>query len=149
VYHPLRLYAEHAQEVALDPLVDSPTYELTPEHEAHDATPTDRPWKVADLGPFQLLDVTATCDPAGRELCLGVVNRSPDQDLPTCIALDGHSLTGELVAYEVNGPDPGVRNSFDQPNAVDVRTRRLQIGADPLEYTFPAHSVTLLRGQLS
>jgi alpha-N-arabinofuranosidase len=149
VYHPLRLYAEHAQAVALDPFVDSPTYELTPEQEAREATPTDRPWKVADLGPFQLLDVTATSDADRCELCLAVVNRSPDQALSTCVEVDGQSLTGELVAYEVNGPDPGVRNSFDQPNAVDVRTRRLQIGADPLEYTFPAHSVTLLRGQLS
>jgi alpha-N-arabinofuranosidase len=148
VYHPLRLYAEHAQEVALDVFVDAPTYDLTPEQDAHEATPTDRPWKVADLGPFQLLDVTATCDRTGRELCLAVINRSPLQDLATCIQLDGYSLTGELVAYEVNGPNPRARNSFAQPNAVDVQTHRLRVGSGPVDYTFPAHSVTLLRGQL-
>jgi alpha-L-arabinofuranosidase len=145
VYHPLRLYAEHAQEVAVDVFVDSPLFELTAEQDARAATATDRPWRVADLGPFQLLDVTATCDATGRELCLAVVNRSPNQDLATSIQVDGRSLTGDLVAYEVNGAEPGARNSFDNPNAVDVATHRLQVGS---EYTFPAHSVTLLRGQL-
>jgi alpha-L-arabinofuranosidase len=48
IYHPLRLFAEHAQELALDVFVDSPTYELTPEQEAQPATPYDRTWKVAD-----------------------------------------------------------------------------------------------------
>jgi alpha-L-arabinofuranosidase len=146
VYHPLRLYAEHAQEVALDVFVDSPMYELTTEQDAHQATPTDRQWTVADLGPFPLLDVTATCDPSRHELCLAVVNRSPGEDIPTRIDLGAYSLDGELTAYEVNGQDPAARNSFEQPHAVQVQTRRLQFVT---EYTFPAHSVTLLRGQLS
>jgi alpha-N-arabinofuranosidase len=146
VYHPLRLYAEHAQEVALDVFVDSPVVELSPEQEAHAATPTDRPWKVGDLGPFQLLDVTATCDASSRELCLAVVNRSPDEDIPTAIEINGRSLTGDLVAHEVNGAQPGARNSFENPDAVDLTIRRLRVGSS---YTFPAHSVTLLRGQLN
>ncbi|MBV9545846.1 MAG: alpha-N-arabinofuranosidase, partial [Chloroflexi bacterium] len=147
VYHPLRLYAEHAQEVALDVFVDAPTFDLTPEQDA--ATPTDRAWKVADLGPFQLLDVTATCDGSGRELCVAVINRSPDQDLTACIQMDGYALSAEVVAYEVNGPDPRARNSFDQPKTVDVQTHRLQVGSGAVDYTFPAHSVTLLRGQIA
>src|SRR5207249_672546 len=95
IYHPLRLYAEHAQEIALDAFVDSPTYDLTVEHEAQPATPFDRTWKVSDLGPFDLLDVSATVDSAGQELCLAVVNRSLDQDLPSTIRLDGRTLAAE------------------------------------------------------
>lgn len=149
IYHPLRLYAEHTQEIALDVFVDCPTHALTAEHEARDAAPTDRLWKVADLGPFDLLDVTATCDAAGRELCVAVINRSPDQSLTTAVQLDGHSLAGEVWAHEVNGPELETRNSFDEPDRVGVQTRRLAGGGDGrLEYTFPAHSVTLLRGQL-
>ena len=56
IYHPLRLISEHMQEIALDVYVESETYILQPEHETS-------PWphRIADLGPFQLLDVTATC----------------------------------------------------------------------------------------
>jgi alpha-L-arabinofuranosidase len=146
VYHPLRLYAEHTQAIALDVFVDSPVFTLTPEQEAHAATPTDRPWKVADLAPFQVLDVVATCDASSRELCLAVVNRSPDEDIRATIEIDGRSLAGDVVAHEVNGAEPGTRNSFENPNAVGVSRRRLRVGA---EYRFPAHSVTLLRGQLN
>jgi alpha-L-arabinofuranosidase len=148
IYHPLRLYAEHAQEVALDPFVDSPTCDLSPGHEARETSPYDRSWKVADLGPFALLDVTATCDESGRELCVAVVNRSPDQPLRTTIELDGRSLAGELTAYEVNGPDPGIRNSFEQPETVRVQSRRVPATSAGIEYTFAPHSVTLLRGQI-
>ena len=146
VYHPLRLFAEHAQEVALDVFVDSPAFEFALEQDTHPATPSDRPWKVGDLGPFQLLDVTATCDAAGRQLCIAVVNRSPDEDLQAHIELGANPPGGEWTAYEVNGTEPGVRNSFEQPDAVQVRTHHVRIGS---EYTFPAHSVTLLRGKLS
>jgi alpha-N-arabinofuranosidase len=148
IYHPLRLYAEHTREVALDAFVDSPTWELTPEHEAHDATPTDRPWKVSDLGPFDLLDASATCDPARGELCLAVVNRSPDRALPTTVHVDGCSVAPDLLVYEVNGPDPRSRNSFEQPDTVRVQTRQTPGDGRRIEYTFPPHSITLLRGRL-
>jgi alpha-N-arabinofuranosidase len=87
IYHPLRLFAEHAQDVALDVFVDSPTYDLTAEQEAQ--------------------------------------------------------------PYEVNGADPTIRNSFEQPEAVTVHMHQAQAAGDSVEYTFPAHSVTLLRGQVS
>ena len=148
VYHPLRLYAEHAQDIAVDAFVDAPTYELTPEQEAQPATPYDRTWKVSDLGPFDLLDASATVDSAGRELCLAVVNRSREDALPTALRLDGRTFGGQLTAYEVNGTDPSVRNSFEQPDAVHVETRPVTASGNCVEYTFPAHSVTVLRGQL-
>ena len=37
---------------------------------------------VADLGPFQLLDAAASCDEAGREITLAVVNRDRDREQP-------------------------------------------------------------------
>src|SRR5207302_11352229 len=40
-----------------------------------------RPYGVADLGPFKLLDVTATCDTNGHELMVAVVNRDRERDL--------------------------------------------------------------------
>jgi alpha-L-arabinofuranosidase len=144
VYHPLRLYAEHHQPLVLVPFVECPSHELTAEDEARDTSPTGRDWKVGDLGPFPLLDVSATCDPSHETVCLSVVNRSPDQDLSTSVEVDGHLVT-RILAYEVNGPDTYARNSFDAPDTVTVRPR--EVGGPLEEYTFPAHSVTVLRAE--
>lgn len=77
---------------------------------------------------------------------LAVVNRSLNEDVPTRIDLGPHLLIRDVRAYEVNGADTSVHNSFAQPHAISVQTRRLHAAS---EYTFPAHSVTLLRGQTS
>jgi alpha-N-arabinofuranosidase len=147
IYHPLRLYAEHVQPVALDPLVDSPEDSLSAADEQA-AGETDRTWQIADLGPFKLLDVSATIDPAGRELCLAVVNRDRAQALRTTIQLVGHRLAAGARLYVVDGADPSVTNSFEQPTAVEVHERRLEAGGTSVEATFAPHSITLLRGQL-
>jgi alpha-N-arabinofuranosidase len=149
IYHPLRLYAEHAQEVALDVLVDSPDYDLSRDKEAHEPTHTSRPWAVGDLGPFDLLDVSATCDSSGRELCLGVVNRSPDEPIRTAVQLQAGSLVGDVSVYQVNGPEPSSSNSFQNPRVVDVHSdRQAKQAGESFDYTFPAHSLTVLRLQL-
>jgi alpha-N-arabinofuranosidase len=145
VYHPLRLYAEHMQAVALDVFVLSPRHALAAEPPAR----TDRSWNVSDLGPFDLLDVSATVDEAGRELCLAVVNRSLDESPSTTVEVGGRVLSGEVRVYEVNGPNVRASNSFEHPDAVSVRSGLLPpVSGERFEYTFPAHSLTVLRGRL-
>jgi alpha-N-arabinofuranosidase len=139
VYHPLRLYSEHMQDVALDPFVDGELYDLRSEDET-----SPREHRVADLGPFPLLDVAATTDAGTVTLVLGVVNRDRDRPIAATIELqDGRSAV-RGVAYEVNGDSPKVLNSFERPDAVAVRERRLEPGPCA-SYEFPAHSVTVLR----
>lgn len=139
IYHPFRLYAEHTQETALDAHVECETHDLVPAEKAPPAR-----FNVADLGPFKLLDVAASCDAAGREITLAVVNRDRERALATTIQLVDAAATG-VTAYEVNGANPDVFNSFEQPEAVRVQERHLNLGGSRFEYTFPAHSVTVLR----
>jgi alpha-L-arabinofuranosidase len=142
IYHPLRLYAEHTGDVALAPHVESETYTLAPENEDF----TNRTWRVAELGPFDLLDAAATCDAAGRDITLAVVNRDPARDLPATVRVSDAAIGSDVRAYEVNGRAPGALNSFAEPRAVDVRERRPEAEATgELRYRFPAHSVTVLR----
>jgi alpha-L-arabinofuranosidase len=142
IYHPLRLYAEHMGPLALDAHVEGETYTLRPEDEDY----SNRTWRIADLGPFTLLDAAATCDAAGREITLAVVNRDPARDLAATVRVAEAAIGTEVKAYEVNGRAPNVGNSFDNPRAVAVHERRPEgERAGELRYVFPAHSVTVLQ----
>jgi len=82
---------------------------------------------------------------------VAVVNRDRERDLATTIELVDAVATSGIVAYEVNGGDPSVVNSFEHPQSVDVRESRMDVDRERLdcfEYTFPAHSVTILRMQV-
>ncbi len=138
VYHPLRLYAEHAQAVALDAFVDSPALDV-PNVSA----------EVRALGPFQSLDVAATCDADARNICVNVVNRQQNLAVTARIDLHGKAFDGPLTVYEVNAPDVTATNSFEQPELVGVRSRQLESAGSSAEHTFPAHSLTVIRARLS
>jgi alpha-L-arabinofuranosidase len=141
IYHPLRLFSQYMREIALDTYVESELYTLAPEKES-----SDWPHRVADLGPFKMLDVTATCDVAGQEVVVAVVNRDREQSHQTTIQLSNGETASNIVAYEVNGQEPEVVNSFEQPHAVDVQEHHLDLqGKGGFDYTFPPHSITLLR----
>jgi alpha-N-arabinofuranosidase len=142
IYHPLRLYAQHLREVALDVHVDGPRHDLP--RDLEDRT-FGRVHHVADLGPFSLLDAVATCDEAGRALTLGVVNRDRARHHTATIDLGGVTATGELHVSEVNGPDVDATNSFEHPDRIGVREHRRTVAGHRLQYDFPAHSVSVLR----
>jgi len=139
IFHPIRLYAEHTQHVALDVHVDCDTYELLPTQET-----SSWPHRVADLGPFTLLDVAATYDPTSRRLTLAVVNRDREHAIPTRLQLVNGISIDAITAYEVNGDTPDTVNSFANPDAVSVTRRAVDARGESVDYTFPAHSVTVL-----
>jgi alpha-N-arabinofuranosidase len=137
IYHPLKLCAEHMREVVLDANVECETHDLTTEASSW-------PHRVADLGPFDLLDVSATCDAEGRDLTLVVVNRDPEREIETTIQLADTTFEGNATAYEVTGENPGSINDFDR-QAVGVSERSVRTGGRSFEHGFPACSITVLR----
>jgi alpha-N-arabinofuranosidase len=145
IYHPLRLYAEHTRTHALDVHVDSPVYDLPPdrEDERH-----GRVHHVADLGPFALLDATATCDDAGNVITLAVVNRDKDRGHTATIDLGAAQATGGVEVSEVTGPSVEAKNSFEHPDTVGVRERRVDAKGSRFDYEFPARSLSILRMRL-
>src|SRR5262245_3925258 len=142
IYHPLRLYAEHTRTDALDVHVDGPVYDLPPDRED---VRLGRVHHVADLGPFALLDATATCDDAGTTLTLAVVNRDKDRSHVATIDLGTAQATGSVEVSEVTGPSVEAKNSFEHPDTVGVRDRRLDLKGSRFDYEFPARSLSVLR----
>jgi alpha-N-arabinofuranosidase len=140
IYHPLRLYAEHTQAVALEPLVSGPVLTLVPTRPV--STPSDREWDVADLGPFQALDVVATRDEERRTLTVAVTNRHPAEAIEASVEVAGADGWAAGRVYEVGGRSPADANSFAQPTRVAVTERSLEASE---HYRFPPHSLTVLR----
>ena len=141
IYHPLRLCAEHMHEFVLDAYVECETHDLTTEA-------SSRPHRVTDLGPFHLLDVSATCDAGGHNVTLVVVNRDPERDIVTTIQLADSTFGASATAYEVTGEGPDTINSFDR-QTVGVSERPVRTAGRSLEHGFPACSITVLRAGLA
>lgn len=145
IYHPLRLAAANTEPVALDPYVDCPTV-------IHTDPEKDRwPHRVADLGPFHVLDVAATRDEEGRRVVVSVVNRDPDHAIDTTVQL-ADAKVSRVVTRTVGADNPRAANSFDHPEA--VRVTAVDTAVDPgaesagdgdrVTHTFPPHSLTQL-----
>ena len=129
------------REVVLDAHVECETHDLTTEASSW-------PHRVADLGPFDLLDVSATCDAQARDLTLVVINRDPEREIQTTIQLADCTFEGKATAYEVTGESSGSINDFDR-QAVGVSERSVQPGDHSFEHSFPACSVTVLGARLT
>jgi alpha-L-arabinofuranosidase len=138
IYHPFALMARLSQEVALDTFVESGTH-------AHQDQPGERwSYRVADLGPFQLLDVAATRDADARRLTISVVNRDPQQAISTQVNLLGAEATGRVTVHQVTGDKPDAVNSFAQPDVVSAHREPQAVRGDRLDVLFPPHSFTVL-----
>jgi alpha-N-arabinofuranosidase len=139
IYHPLRLFAEHLQPIALDVHVDCDTHELV-EADVRGGWPH----RVADLGPFGVLDVTAMCADQGQSLTLSVVNRSPSDAVDARIRFADAFDPRQATAHRVTGSDPNAINSFEHPDRVDVESEPLGELRDGTTVRFPACSHTVI-----
>ena len=141
IYHPISLYAKHCGPVALD------SYVVAAPDEQHTLAPDAGPSaeRVADLGPFGYLDVSATHNPDARTATVCVVNRHRERAITASLDLLDGQATRVGQVYEVNGSDPDVSNSFEHPDAVTVHEKAWQGEGSRIAYTFPAHSVTVLK----
>src|SRR5262249_208770 len=104
-YYPLKLYTEHAADVALNFLVPSDAFPQFP----------DTPY----------LDVSATTDEAGRKFTLAVVNRHPSSDLSAQVVVEGFPMPATADLFELNGPSVDASNTLGNPNSVSVRRQQV------------------------
>lgn len=91
------------------------------------------------------LDTSATIDEASGTISVFVVNRHPDRAITTRIARPAGYARVEL--HELSAPSSRSANTLDRPTENVVAERSRSLRTIPDRYSFPAHSVTVLRFQ--
>jgi alpha-L-arabinofuranosidase len=142
IYHPFQLMAAASEQVAVDTYTDSGA------REHRDLAGERWPYRVADLGRFQRLDVAATTDPGRSRLTLSVVNRDPRRAVRTRVRLLDAMATGVMIVHEVTGDSPDVVNTAARPDAVSVRNAKREVDGEHVDISFSPHSFTVLEMQL-
>lgn len=127
IFFPLQLYRNHCGNKYVASYVTSPTFSSK--------TFKDVPY----------LDVSATTDGSQRRLSVAVVNRHETAPISAAVTLRGVEPQLAAEVFEINGPSPLAENSFKSPSNVGITRRPLKREGDRFVYTFPAHSVTLLK----
>jgi alpha-N-arabinofuranosidase len=129
IYFPLAEYAKQRGNQSLDVRVESPQYK-------------------PDRGrPLGYLDVSATFDPKTRQVFVNVLNRSETTDIPARVENVAGAPSGAVSVWELNHPDLKATHTFGKDAVVRPVTRNANVKAsgNGFEYTFPRHSLTILK----
>ena len=128
IYYPLQLFAMNSRGYGLELYVDGPSY------------------STAEYSKVPMLDVSAAYD--NGQLVLNVVNRSRTDALSADFELEDKQFGSEFEVAEVNGPDIKAENDFGK-TLVKAERKSASASGKRLQYTFPAHSYTMLKGRVS
>jgi alpha-N-arabinofuranosidase len=130
IYFPIVEYGKQRGNASLDVWLSSPTYKV--------------PNRREDIS---YLDVAATYNRATKDLFLNVLNRSKDRNIETRIENGAGQLAGQAELWEMNNADLKATHTFGDDKKVRPVTRTLPIAAATggYTYTFPAHSLTILK----
>ncbi|MGH9411122.1 MAG: alpha-N-arabinofuranosidase [Vicinamibacterales bacterium] len=124
IYFPFAEYARQHGNTSLDVWVSSPTYKIP-----------QRPKEAT------YLDVSATTDGKGH-VFINVLNRSKDRAITASIENESGRFAPDAAVWQMNNDDLKATNTFD-----DEKVKPSVFGATIAngQYTFPAHSLTILR----
>ena len=132
IYFPIVEYGKQRGNTSLEAWVSAPTY------------------RVGNRPPLKYLDVSATYNPRERAVYLNVLNRSKDKDLATRIDNQEGRIESEVGVWEMNHADLKATHTFGDDKKVRPATRTASVSVvnNGFNYTFPAHSLTILRLRL-
>jgi len=133
-YFPLVEFTKQSGNIALDAFAESPMYRPSQNRPA--------------LG---YLDVSTTYDAEAGELYLNVLNRSADRDLTTRIESQTGTFGNSAEVWQMNHPDLKATHTFGNDDVVRPTTSSasLDVSGNGFNYTFPAHSLTIITVPLS
>jgi alpha-N-arabinofuranosidase len=130
IYFPIVEYGKQRNNVAVDAWVQSPTYKIQ-----------NRPVEP------KYLDVSTTYNAATSEVFINVVNRSRDKDMTTTITTQDRTPAPAVNVWQMNYPDLKATHTYGDDKKVrpSTNTFTATVVGNGFTYTFPAHSLTILR----
>jgi alpha-N-arabinofuranosidase len=133
IYFPIAEYGKQRGNVSLTPWVSSPTYTLGGGRGTAQSIP--------------YLDVSATYDGRGHAVFVNVLNRSKGRALATRIECQEGTLGKEAATWQMNHDDFKATHAFgnDKKIVPVSKTTTLAMERNGFTYTFPAHSLTILK----
>jgi alpha-N-arabinofuranosidase len=131
IYFPILEYGKQRGNVALHAWVASPKYTL-------------------NRRELPYLDVSTTYNSKDHTVYLNVLNRSKSQDIATRIENQEGTLMPDVAVWQMNYPDLKATHTFGDDKKVVPKTSTLtaSLSKNSFVYTFPAHSLTILRLRL-
>ncbi len=113
IYYPFLLHARAALDAAADVHVDGPV--VSP---PLPAGASRWPHRVADLGPFALVDAAASVSADRRRIAVTLVNRSPDAAEEARLVLRDYAFDGPVAVTTLTAADPPGAPGQPPPPAV-------------------------------
>lgn len=129
-YFPLQLFANNCMGRSISTFVDCNTY------------------NTSDYKNVPYLDVSSVYNDSTKELMINVVNRHLDKPIKTTIENQFGKLDGKATVYEVNSASITDENSVNEQK-VKTAEKQINITGNNIEYTFPAHSFTMIKVKLA
>jgi alpha-N-arabinofuranosidase len=130
-YFPVAEYSKQRGNIALNTFVSAPTY-------------------TVGRSEIPYLDVSTTYNAGTRTLFVNVLNRSKSQDIATRVESQEGALAKSGEIWQMNNADLKATHTFGDDKKVvpTVKPLTAQFERNALTYTFPAHSLTILKLKL-
>ena len=132
IYFPLQLYICHSGNITLDVWWDSDSFSS----------------EKYSLKSVPYLDCAASLNEKEKTVVLSVVNRHREEDREFQIELTGLNPEKVALVHEINGKNPEVVNSFQEPENVKIVEKKFNKVSSQFNYIFPAHSITMIKMKL-
>src|SRR5436190_5094371 len=132
IYFPIVEYGKQRGNIALDAWVSAPTY------------------KIQNRPELKYLDVSSSYSAKDRAIYVNVLNRSKDKDLLARVENQEGQIEPEVGVWVMNHSDLRATQTFgaDQKVRPVTRTLSARIENNGFTYSFPAHSLTILKLKL-
>ena len=95
-------------------------------------------------GSVPALEVVVSTDEASERLTLLAINKETTAPITATIAISGFTPAALARVWTLNGADITAFNEAGHPTDVTVSETTIANAGQSFEYTFPAHSVTLI-----
>src|SRR6185369_2562876 len=132
IYFPIVEYGKQRGNASLLAWVSAPTYQLQ-----------NRP-------PLSYLDVSTSYNAKERVIYVNVLNRSKDKEISTRLENQEGQLESTVGVWEMNNSDLKATHTFGSDQKVRPVTRTITtvLQNNSFNYTYPAHSLSILRLKL-